>query len=326
MEQPLISVIVPVYNVELYLNKCIDSILSQTYKNLEIILVNDGSQDNCPGICDKYALTNSRIKVIHQINAGLSAARNSALDICTGEYIAFVDSDDWLEPTAYEDMMQMMQNNDLDVVFCTANIIVDNKVVGQRFEYFEDGTVLTPEKMVELSLKDEIGGQVWLKLYNKRCWDGIRFPVGRIYEDLAISFYPFLNAKKPIGFLRKPLYNYKLNNNGISLSYNPKKTYDIFLAFKEHYEYARINFKEAESCCLAKVTYFGLSAYGIMLFEAKDNFSLQLEEIRSWFKKYRAEIIKCKSIGLIRKILMLMLVYTKSLYKLLNLIYRKFKD
>ena len=122
-QQPLISVIVPVYNVEQYIHQCVDSILSQTYKNLEIILVDDGSPDNCPAICDEYARNDDRVKIIHQENGGISAARNSALDLCTGEYIAFVDSDDWIESNAYEEMMSEMQKKDLDVVFCGVNVI-----------------------------------------------------------------------------------------------------------------------------------------------------------------------------------------------------------
>ena len=109
MKQPLISIIVPVYNVEPYINKCVDSILSQTYKNLEVILVDDGSPDNCPKICDNYASIDNRIKVIHQKNAGLSVARNNALDICTGEYVAFVDSDDWIENNLIEIAIGKMQ-------------------------------------------------------------------------------------------------------------------------------------------------------------------------------------------------------------------------
>ena len=326
MTQPLISVIVPVYNVEPYINKCIDSILSQTYKNLEVILVDDGSPDNCPKICDDYASIDNRVKVIHQKNAGQSIARNNALDICTGEYIAFVDSDDWIEPDAYEKIMEIMQRQDLDIVFCMANIIKNDSVVGQRFKYLENETVLSPNELVELSLKDEIGGQPWLKVCNKNCWSGVRFPAGRIYEDLAISFYPFLKAKKPIGFLAVPLYNYRLNEKGTSLSLNPKKAYHIFLGFKEHYEYARLNLREAEECCLSKTVYFGLSAYGILLFESNDIFNVELEQIRNWFKNNKTEINKCRSISLVRKIPVLMLIYAKSLFKLLNLIYRKLKD
>lgn len=326
MTQPLISVIVPVYNVEPYINKCIDSILSQTYKNLEVILVDDGSPDNCPKICDDYASIDNRVKVIHQKNAGQSIARNNALDICTGEYIAFVDSDDWIEPDAYEKIMEIMQRQDLDIVFCMANIIKNDSVVGQRFKYFENETVLSPNELVELSLKDEIGGQPWLKVCNKNCWSGVRFPVGRIYEDLAISFYPFLKAKKPIGFLAVPLYNYRLNDKGTSLSFNPVKSYHIFLGFKEHYEYAKNNFKKAELCCLEKAVLFALNAYNNFLNNYNCDYDKSLKEIRSWISTNKSDIMRCKSITLHRKWSVLLLACSKHLYKTIYALHRKLKD
>ena len=117
-QNPLISVIVPVYKVEKYLHRCVDSILVQTYTNLEIILVDDGSPDRCGAICDEYAAKDSRIRVIHQENGGLSAARNAGLDVCSGEYIAFVDSDDWLDPEMYAVMMAQVREYGCDVVMC----------------------------------------------------------------------------------------------------------------------------------------------------------------------------------------------------------------
>ena len=116
--QPLISVIVPVYKVEKYLHRCVDSILNQTYRNLEIILVDDGSPDNCGTICDEYAAKDSRIRVIHQENAGVSAARNAGLDACTGEYVAFVDSDDYIMPEMYETMLSALLEKNVDICVC----------------------------------------------------------------------------------------------------------------------------------------------------------------------------------------------------------------
>lgn len=114
----LISIIVPVYNVEKYLNKCIDSIINQTYKNIEIILVDDGSTDNSGKICDEYLLRDSRIKVIHKNNGGLSSARNEGINISSGEYIGFVDSDDWVEPNMYEEMYKKILYSNADIVDC----------------------------------------------------------------------------------------------------------------------------------------------------------------------------------------------------------------
>ena len=214
--------------------------------------------------------------------------------------------------------MEMMQTEDLDVVFCSANIIVDNEVVECIDLPFNSGTVLSPDKLVELSLKDEIGSQAWSRLCHKQCWDGVRFPKGRIYEDLAIGFYPFVNAKKCVGFLNVPLYNYRLNYNGISLSKNPEKSYHIFLGLKEHYEYATTYCKDAESCCLSKAVSYGLGAYGTFLFESESVHCEKLKEISKWLKNNKTEICKCKDIDYVRKTMALMLLYTRPLYKLLN--------
>ena len=121
-----ISIIVPVYKVEKYLDKCVNSIVGQTYKNLEIILVDDGSPDNCPAMCDEWAQKDSRIKVIHKKNGGLSSARNAGLDACTGDYIGFVDSDDWIEPDMYEYLLNIGMKNNADVSRCEFVIEAEN--------------------------------------------------------------------------------------------------------------------------------------------------------------------------------------------------------
>ena len=122
MHEPLISVIVPVYRVEKYLKQCVDSILAQSHRNLEVLLIDDGSPDACPAICDAYAEADSRVRVIHQENQGPSAARNAGLDACRGEYIGFADSDDWMEPELLASLLRMLQEKNLDVAFSAAQI------------------------------------------------------------------------------------------------------------------------------------------------------------------------------------------------------------
>lgn len=123
-----LSVIVPIYNVEKFLRRCIDSIINQSYSNLEIILVDDGSPDNCGKICDEYAALDNRIKVIHQANGGLSAARNIGIDSATGEYVAFIDSDDYIASNMYDEMISLMETNDLDIISCNAFIAKGKKL------------------------------------------------------------------------------------------------------------------------------------------------------------------------------------------------------
>ena len=125
--EKMLTIVVPVYNVQKYIYKCEDSILSQTYKNIEVILVDDSSPDECGTICDKYAEKDKRVRVIHKKNGGLSSARNSALDIANGDYVGFVDSDDWIEPTMYEEMVQFLEDENCDMVECAINNVIDDK-------------------------------------------------------------------------------------------------------------------------------------------------------------------------------------------------------
>lgn len=126
-----LSIIVPVYKVEQYLNRCVDSILNQTYRNIEIVLVDDGSPDRSGEICDRYAKSDERVKVVHKKNGGVSSARNIGFSSSTGEYIGYVDSDDYIAPTMYEDMIDVLEKNDLDIVCCDAFIVKGDKLIGR---------------------------------------------------------------------------------------------------------------------------------------------------------------------------------------------------
>ena len=183
----LISVIVPIYKVEKYLRKCIESILSQTYTNLEIILVDDGSPDKCGEICDEYEKKDSRIKVIHKKNGGLSDARNAGLDIMAGNYVAFVDSDDWIEPQMYEHLLAKLHYFHADIsiggVSCDLDdngIINTEKIVSYDSAPFSEGNVETMHRFFITSWA------AWDKLYKADLFRDIRFPVGEINEDEAI--------------------------------------------------------------------------------------------------------------------------------------------
>lgn len=183
----LISVIVPIYKVEKYLRKCVESILSQTHTNLEIILVDDGSPDNCGAICDEYAKQDARIKVIHKPNGGLSDARNAGLDIMTGEYVAFVDSDDWIGPRMYETLLQMLKLFQADIAIGgVADELEQNgkvttvKVTNYREKPFYESATEAMHRFFTTSWA------AWDKLYKADLFWDIRYPVGEINEDEAI--------------------------------------------------------------------------------------------------------------------------------------------
>lgn len=176
--QELISVIIPIYNVEKYLKKCIDSIINQTYKNLEIILVDDGSPDNCGKICDEYAKKDQRIRVIHKKNGGLSDARNAGIDIAKGKYIAFVDSDDYVEKEYIEIMYKELKKNNVKIVQCGINKISDNEEIIDNYGYLKDELINSQRIMEEKYTKYPISNVVaWNKLYDIDLFKNIRYPV-----------------------------------------------------------------------------------------------------------------------------------------------------
>jgi len=188
---PFISVIVPVYKVEPYLRQCVDSILAQTYKNLEIILVDDGSPDRCPWICDDYEKKDKRIRVIHKENGGLSDARNEGLDIATGDYIGFVDSDDWITPDMYEHLMATILKYHADIAVCDYQESNGKRTLATKSRSRQEKSYTVEEAFREVLLSGEISVTMWNKVYRRSLFDDIRFPSGETFEDGAVFFQLF---------------------------------------------------------------------------------------------------------------------------------------
>ena len=213
---PLISVIVPVYNVETLLPRCVDSILTQTYECLEVLLVDDGSTDASGEICEQFAKKDTRIRVIHKENGGLSSARNAGLDVASGDYIGFVDSDDWIEPEMYAEMLALMERNGVQLV-CAGRYDADGstgkKTVG-----------LCPQRQEQIS-GEELAGRIFLwdhcdssacdKLYRRELFDGIRYPEGKISEDIPVTYRLALRAQR-VFLCDQPFYNYYHRSGSIS--------------------------------------------------------------------------------------------------------------
>lgn len=214
MNSPLISIIVPIYNVEKYLDKCIDSIVNQTYKNLEIILVDDGSNDKSSYICDDWGKKDKRIIVIHKLNGGLSDARNAGLDIAKGEYISFIDSDDFVSIKFIEKLYEYMIITNSDLIQCTYQ-----KVHEQYIEPINriDINISTYETITSLQMliKEEKFNQVvWNKLYKREILMGMRFEFGRLNEDEFFTYQVFAKCKR-ITFINIPLYFYLIRTGSI---------------------------------------------------------------------------------------------------------------
>ena len=251
-----VSIIIPVYKVEKHLHKCLDSVINQTYKELEIIVVDDGSPDNCPRICDEYAQKDDRIHVVHQQNGGLSSARNTALDLAQGKYIAFLDSDDFVAPNWISRTVELLEQKNLDAVIYEATLVDgDDNITGTRFHVYDEPTEESPFTAWEKIVTDKVGSQVWKAVYRRELWQSIRFPVGRFYEDMPVTHRVYMNMSRNVLFLPECLYYYRLNDQGISFSKDnqDKKAYHIFLGFLDMFAAAqdRAN-EETKAICLAK--------------------------------------------------------------------------
>lgn len=207
----LISVIVPVYNVENYLEKCVDSILNQTYKNLEIILVDDGSTDNCGKMCDEYAKKDGRIKVIHKQNGGLSDARNAGIDIAQGEFIGFIDSDDYIHLQMYEILYNAIIEANADVAKCDfKDVYANDDNVFDNVDIIKSKVYTNQELITGYFFKDyiwEFAISACVKLYRKEIFNNLRFPKGRLYEDYYIK-YDILTRANKVVIVDQVLYYY----------------------------------------------------------------------------------------------------------------------
>ena len=224
-KNPLISIIVPVYKVEDYLARCVDSLRNQTYENLEIILVDDGSPDNCGAICDDYAARDSRIRVIHKKNGGLSSARNAGIDVAQGAYLGFVDSDDWVDIHTYEWLMEMVQTEHVKMV-CAGrwdySSATGEKTLGLCPPERE---VISGEELAKrIFLWDNVDSAAWDKLYHRSLFQELRYPLGVVSEDLPVTYRAGLKAGR-IGMLNKPVYYYFHREGSITTAAISEKSF-----------------------------------------------------------------------------------------------------
>lgn len=231
---PLISIIVPVYGVEAYLHQCIDSLLIQTYQNLEIILVDDGSPDNCPAICDEYAKMDARVQVIHKENGGLSDARNAGLDVATGTYIGFVDSDDWVASDMYAYLLHGILGYQSEISYCGFINVHDTWM---DYSNSQTDKVYTAEVALNELFFDRLGNFAWNKLYKAELWNGIRFPTGKNFEDIRTMYKLFERASR-IAVLKEPKYFYRIRQGSIMHDPSLANRWSIYTAIIDRYNEA----------------------------------------------------------------------------------------
>lgn len=231
MTEPLITVIVPVYKVEKYLHNCVDSVINQTYKNWELILVDDGSPDNCPQICDDYAAKDRRIKVIHKANGGVSSARNMAIDNAQGEYVAFLDSDDFWHADYLKILLDLSEKYSADIAQCSFVRGTDTvfPTINKRFKAksFDNHSIF---------LKGFSKIIVWGKLYKRYTINDIRMPVGKYFEDDFTTWKWYYNAKK-IAVTNQTLYYYTENNQSAMAGHINEPRLDFIEAYEERIDF-----------------------------------------------------------------------------------------
>ena len=282
-ERLIISIIIPIYNVEKYILRCLESIQNQTLSNFEAILVDDGSPDNCGKICDEFAATDTRFRVIHQENGGLSNARNSALAIARGEYIGFVDSDNYIEPDMYEKLYKEIVRTEADIVICDHFRVEQEKLIPMTS--FARNRVFTREELMEKLADASLKSYFWNKLYKKELFEEVRSIEGYNFEDLAI-LHELVHRATKIAYLNEPLYYYFINFKGLVANLTTKNEYDHFIAWhrrliflREHYpEYVELTYNSFINC--------GARAYWLGRYCKKDDLTRNVRELLSRDAKY----------------------------------------
>lgn len=235
----MISIIVPVYNAKDYLRRCLDSILAQTYTDWEAVLIDDGSTDESGKICDEYASKDNRFKVFHRENKGVSAVRNAGLASASGEYIAFIDSDDFVHKDMLKCQYQMLKDNNADLAITGYGFAYDNTVANVSVN--EKLQVLDSEGAINKILENQQFCSPWTKLYKKKLFENVKYPEGEIYEDLMTAFEIFM-AAKIIVYQNIPFYNYFQACESITRSEFNYSKLDEVKALKKQYEFVNANF------------------------------------------------------------------------------------
>ena len=304
---PLISIVVPIYNVENFLDRCVQSIVSQTYRNLEILLIDDGSPDNSSEIAECWMKKDSRIKVYHKKNGGLSDARNYGLDRANGEYIAFVDSDDYIEPEMYETLMAAIRESNVELACCG--------------RFYTRGDSNSPSRSLPvrkvLSRKDAIkellnNGCIeeaaWDKLYSRELWSDLRFPINEINEDIVVT--PQIIAKcSGIVHVGKPFYHYCYNGSSITKSgYNSKKDV-MFRHMEELSVYVNKNFpEEAKYVDVLKAKYAMTTLFAIVLAQEEKKFPKSYKKYQKILRESYGTMLKCENFSNKQKLEALLLI------------------
>ncbi len=319
---PLVSVVVPIYNVEPYLRECVDSILSQTYQNIEVILVDDGATDGCPDICDEYDSKHANVFAVHKVNGGLSDARNVGLEIAKGEFVTFVDSDDWLAPQMIERCELLTREYDADacgVSFMKA--FSDGKMVKNETAASEPECYGNVEALSKYLFNTNLTVCVCGKLWRRSLWNGIRCPKGLLHEDQHTT-YRLIDASRKVVFDPEPLYFYRQREGSIGHASFSEKSYDLLDGVDAQYDYVSGKYPEIEGEIGAACSFWYCVFVNMMLRSGWSDKSVE-RFCRSFVQSHLVYIVRSTGFSLARKMQLLLFATCFQLYKNLYLSYYK---
>lgn len=323
-KQPLVSVIVPIYNVEKYLKNCLDSLASQTYPNLEFILIDDGSKDSSGEIADAYAGKDLRFRVYHQVNAGLSAARNKGIELARGTYLTFVDSDDTVTPDYVEFMYDLLATHDFQakLAMCSFNNVYLNTGAVKDLGNGEITTITGKQAIEMMCYHDLVDTCAYAKLGHRDLYENVRFPVGKLFEDIGTTYKLFAQCDKiECGFL--PKYNYILRADSITTSKFNLKKLDLLEMTDEMANFVNAHYPELKKATLRRQVYSRFSMLNQML--ETDIASDKRVEIIAFLKQHKRSILSDKRTPKRDRIAYLMLSLGLPVYRIAWRGYEKIK-
>ena len=322
----MISVIIPVYNVEKYIERCVKSVLNQTYQDFEILLINDGSTDNSGKICEELAFKHEQIRLIEQKNQGVSAARNIGIEKAKGEFLTFIDSDDFIDKNYLKILFDSLIKNNADISCCEYQRIGDVEI--KKIKYRNKFYIFDKVDIIKLYLGKELTGP-WGKLYRKKVFSKIYFPIGKRHEDIATIFKVILNAKKLV-YTNDELYFYYKNVSSFTKQKFNKRNFDLIDAWNEVYILSRKYPVEIQKLAEFRLNKAYFTLLGIIVYygfdksiDLKEQDNIQSELLHK-FKEYFSfrKIISTKYLSLNRKIAMCLFKFNYGLCKLMGCFFR----
>ena len=317
MERMLVSIIVPVYNIDKYIDRCVQSIINQTYKELEIILIDDGSSDNSGTLCDIWKKKDKRIKVIHKTNGGAADARNMGIKQSKGELLSFIDGDDEVDKTMYEKLVNAMIRNQTDISMCRMEKIEKTRTYPTRrfLKILEEEMVFSGKDAMRYLLQDRIDCSPCLRVYKRKLWDDLMFPVGNTNEDFAV-LYKVFNSANSIVYIPEILYHYYYRENSVTSAKFSEKQFDKIDNSLEMVEYVQKNaselIMEARYYLVLQSTYL---LKKICLDRMEQLYEQRYYQMRNIIRKNSINIFRMTWMPKKNKLMCLCLAWTPKLYR-----------